>query len=104
MKKELKAFERIKNHTLSYTGDIYKTSTDSREMQAKDLDIIESALKENEYLKTELLGQCQELNVKNKVLDIIKRYIQVEDNKVYTTSWEWNLTQEEFDLLKEMFL
>lgn len=37
-----------------------------------------------------------------KALEIIKRYVQLEDGKVYTIGWEWNLTQEEFDLLKEV--
>lgn len=47
MSKELEAFERIKNHTLSYTGGFYRTLTDSREKEVEDLDIIESALKDN---------------------------------------------------------
>lgn len=51
MSKELEAFERIKNHTLSYTGDTYKTLTDSREMQVEDLNIIENALKRLETIE-----------------------------------------------------
>lgn len=71
MTKELEAFERIKNHTLSYTGDTYKTLTDSREMQAEDLNIIENALKRNIELEEE-----------NKVLKTIKDnfYLWVEPN------------------------
>ena len=37
-----------------------------------------------------------------KALEIITRYIELEDNKVYTTGWKWNLTPEEYDLLREI--
>lgn len=69
-------------------------------------EIVETALKENEYLKTELLGQSQELNAKNKALDIIKekvilsKLITNKEIKYYLNVSE-ELTQEEFDLLKE---
>ena len=77
------------------------------------LKIIEKALKDYEYLKTELLGQSQELNVKNKTLEIIKDkrcdiYLLMECEKLehynendYLSS-DQVLTPEEFDLLKEV--
>ena len=37
-----------------------------------------------------------------KALEIIKKYICIKDNKIYTKEWEWKLTQEEYDLLKDM--
>lgn len=40
-------------------------------------EIIEAALEENEYLKTELLGLSQELKVKNKALEIIKEIFEI---------------------------
>lgn len=77
--------------------------------------IVEKALKDYEKLKE---SQCILLSARssgksvmsinhykeNKALEIIKRYIQLEDDKVYTIGWEWNLTQEEYDLLKEVLL
>ena len=39
-----------------------------------------------------------------KALEIIKKYICIKDNKIYTKEWEWELTQEKYDLLKEVLL
>ena len=41
---------------------------------------------------------------KLKALEIIKRYMKLEGDKVYTVGWEWNLTQEEYELVKEVML
>ena len=51
MNKELEALERLKNHTISYVGSDYKVSTDSREEQIKDLELIEKSLKALEIIK-----------------------------------------------------
>lgn len=51
MSKELEALERLKNHTISYVGSDYKVSTDSREEQIKDLELIEKSLKALEIIK-----------------------------------------------------
>ena len=69
-----------------------------------------NCLKDLEYLKDKLKKanityQTKPLdNIESclKALEIITRYIELEDNKVYTTGWEWNLTPEEYDLLKEI--
>ena len=46
----------------------------------------------------------EETKKKLKALEIIKKYICIKDNKIYTKEWEWELTQEEYDLLKEVLL
>ena len=46
--------------------------------------------------------ECKIIEKALKALEIIKRYVQLEDDKVYTIGWEWNLTQEEYNLLKEI--
>lgn len=107
MTKELEAFERIKNHTLSYTGDTYKTLTDSREMQAEDLNIIENALKRLEnYEKNEdfskdvinyaFLSEKDKIK-KLKALEIIKK-------RECLFKGLSEVTQEEYELLKEILL
>lgn len=128
MSKELEAFERIKNHTLSYTGGFYKTLTDSREKEIEDLDIIESALKRNIELEKELcfVKTMEDLTIeaikdkklkaleiiKNKVVDmdllfhsdILQDYNEQVPQYVFGSEMDIDrcLTQEEFDLLKEV--
>ncbi len=142
MSKELEAFERIKNHTLSYVGDTYKTLTDSREMQVEDLDIIETALKNYEELTNKpviLYGKTQALidaickahkevkvitiidEKKIRAFDIIKKKrvnvlelctcANYETYLAFFNKWNWYgeydeyiLTQEEYDLLREVLL
>ena len=129
MSKELEAFERIKNHTLSYAGDIYKTFTDSREKQVQDLDIIETTLKEYDGAKKHIEALNKEIiensikSIKLKVLEIIKEkrvdacYFmncrtleEYNDDVLASYAYEENdaeqrmLTQEEYDLLKEVLL
>ena len=44
----------------------------------------------------------EETQKKLKALEIIKKYICIKDNKIYTKEWE--LTQEKYELLKEVLL
>ena len=90
MNKELEALERLKNHTISYVGSDYKVSTDSREEQIKDLELIEKELKALEIIKE------KEVNV--------FIFLHSGDLETYNNMVEDNrkLTQEEFDLLKEV--
>ena len=81
----LEALERIKKHTLSYDGDVYKTLTNSREMQVEDLDIIEKALKALEIIKTK---------------KVAIKYVCGEP----CLTPQSYLTDEEYDLLKEVLL
>ena len=110
MSKELEALERIKRFYPQW-----------RLSNRNDFNIIETALKKNEYLKTELLGQSQELNFKNKVLEIIiKKEVDVHQlsyfiNALYDKEAlesyneevfyaKRQLTQEEFDSVKKVLL
>lgn len=118
----LEALERIKK--ARYFVD-FELDAKVSEDYKKELDIIETALKENEYLKTELLGQSQELNVKNKALEIIKKKkVDIKDlykvlsfylihldcelkEYIYYNSLktaEERLTEKEYNLLKEVLL
>ena len=107
MNKGLEALEKIRDCVAwcAYDGKevgVYESS----------FNIIEEELKENEYLKTELLGQSQELNVKNKALEIIKeKGLDIRELMYSYSLYEYNtckpihfepLTQEEFNLLKEV--
>ena len=95
----LEALERIRSHNY-------------HEHNKKEcLSIIETALKENEYLKTELLGQSQELNIKNKALEIIKKELMLEvkdDNGLYRLityqSDNHLIRKDQYELLKEVLL
>ena len=109
MNKELRLFERIKHAPTFYVGcasDIYTRFP-------YECKLIENALKENEYLKTEWLGQRQELNIKTKALEIIrKKEVDVHlfkicpdyeyNNWIRIRDGERQLTIEEYDLLKEI--
>ena len=77
------------------------------------LDTIKNALKENEHLITDLFGLSQELFVKNRALEIIKEKICFVHNDVGMICDKNNvhyqitinqLTQEEYDLLREVLL
>lgn len=90
MSKELEAFERIKKHTLSYTGDTYKTSTDSREKQAEDLGIIERALERLEGYENHttftIVNQINALRDENE--ELRKRL-----NEIYESRERYHLDQ-----------
>lgn len=109
MSKELETLESIKR---KYIQAISKTKFPRfTEYEQEQFDTIETALKENEYLKTELLGQSQELKVKSEALEIIKtKEIDVclfnecpnLDEYNNWASDKAQLNKEEYDLLKEV--
>ena len=112
MEKEITPLEAVKKLRQNNIDDTHL-------FDDKLLDVIENALKENEYLKIELLGQTQELNIKNKALEIIRelsKFYHVEFcDKNQTMSFKIMLRDSfiletiniknkgEYDVLKELF-
>lgn len=101
--KEIKALKRMFRDAKYHYRNVAVSSKEYENKLIKDTEkdyrIIREAIIENEYLKTELLGLSQELNVKNKALEII-------NNKglVNLYIYEPMLTKEEYELLKEVLL
>ena len=95
MNEVLEAFERIKSHLLSYVGSTYKETTDSREQQIKDLEIVEETIKAFNIINEKnvdivyLRSQCYCLEHYNEYCPF-----EIEEDE--------KLTQKEFDLLKKM--
>lgn len=115
MSKELEALERIKSMVL-FGGEIrlpYYTLNDTEyakkviEYKKEKLDIIENALKEWEIWKDALETGDYECPEK-KALEIIKNHYKPNfaDNDYLMTIGGaiFNLTKEEYDLLKEILL
>ena len=70
----------------------------------KELDIIETALTEYEGAKTHIEALNKERienSIKLKALEIIAKNISFNGRKIVQKNL-WNLSQEEFDLLKEV--
>lgn len=122
MSKELEAWEKIKNITSSYEQGFHSQLKDDY-VYEKEVAIIETALKDYER-RLALAKEYKDINnvgkrlkafeiIKEKDVDVVfvKRYKTVEEynNAMDYISknggdFEEHLTQEEFDLLKEVLL
>ena len=115
----LEALEKVRNCTYPFASDnqkafdVIETALKNYEDLQKVLDdfgihniqnLIDT-LKNISFLETELLGQSQELNVKNKALEIIKKHkllnYVLKNQKCANM---YHLSKEEIDSLKEILL
>ena len=110
MSKELEALERIRK--ARYFVD-FELNANVGEDYKEELDIIETALKENIELKKciDLIGDIETNNKKLKALEIIKEkkvypsfLLNTKNLEEYNKEVIQKLTQEEYDLLKEVLL